>query len=215
MPEQKKSTLVGPIRSPEGHLAFPHLLVVESGGQYPSGKYVTTFLMKLGISLDELIAGCVKAAQLEWPSLGITGPQQIKLPIRKGSEKPGWEEYLFLKAKSKNKPPIVDARKQPFTGEPKGGDVCRLALTAMAYKQQIDGEVANALRAQGKLVQAGVIEGRQVNWRPATTFLLNGVQWLRAHPAIGGAGAVDGTGAFQEEGDAPAVATGDAADLFT
>lgn len=211
------STIVGPVRSPEGVLAFPHLLAPETMGKFPSNKFVTTFLIQKDINLGELVAACLKAAQQEWPTLGITGPAQIKLPIRKGSEKPGWEDYLFLKAKSKNKPPIFDARKAPWTGSPKGGDICRLALSAMAYKQQVDPEVGNALRAQGKLVQQGPVTMNGVttnaSWRPAVTFLLNGVQWLRAGTPVGGTGGVDGGSVFTEE-DAPAAAAGAADSLF-
>lgn len=211
------STIVGPIRSPEGVLAFPHLLAPETTGKFPSNKFVTTFLIKKDVNIDELVAACVKAAQNEWPQLGITGPGQFKLPIRKGSEKPGWEDYLFFKAKKKDKPPLVDARKQPFTGQPKGGDICRLAVSAMAYKQQLEAELANALRAQGKLVSEGteVVNGvtKRFSWRPAVTFLLNGVQWLRAGQPIGGAGGVDGTAAFAEEAPA-AGAAGANDDLF-
>lgn len=211
MPE-RKSTIVGPLRSPEGHLAFPHLLAVDTGGKFPSGKFDTILLIPRTANTEELVAACVKSAQLEWPDLGITGPLQIKLPIRKGADKPGWEEYLFLKAKSKSKPPIVDARKAPWPGEPKGGDLVRLALSAMPYKQQIDPEIAAALQAQGKLVRTGMIDGKNVSWRPATTFLLNGVQFLRAHPPIGGTGGVDGVTAFQEE--AVAATSTEADELF-
>jgi hypothetical protein len=211
--------IYGPVRTPKGHLAFPHLLAPETAGKFPSNKYVTTFLIKKDENLTALIDACVKAAQQEWPTIGITGPAQIKLGLRKGTEKPGWEDYIFLKAKTKTKPPIVDARKVAFTGAPKGGDICYLALSAMAYKQQLEAEVAEALRAAGKLVQEGtVVENgvtKRVSWRPATTFLLNGVQWLEAHAPIGGAGGVDGTTAFAEEAPAAAAASGDAADLFT
>lgn len=199
MPAQRVSTIVGPIRTPEGHLAYPYLLVPETTGQYPANKYVTQFLIKRTEPLTDLVAACLKAAQQEWPDLAITAPNQIKLPFRKGTEKPGWDEFLFFKAKHKNKPQIVDAAKNPWTGTPKGGDVCRLAVSALPYKQQVDPEVAAALQAQGKLVRTGVIDGRSVSWRPAVSFLLNGVQWLREHPPIGGGGGVDGVGMFQAE----------------
>ncbi len=214
MPTQShQSTLVGPVRSPPGHLAFPSVLTPETGGKFPSNKFLTTFLIKRTESVDELVAACVKAAQLEWPSLNITNASQIKLPIRKGSEKPGWEEFLFLKAKSKSKPPIVNASKAPYTGPIKGGDIVRLALTAMPYKAQLDAEVANALQAQGKIVQVGIIDGKSVSWRPATTFLLNGIQFLQEHAPIGAKAGVDGTTAFQAEA-APAAAAAGGDDLF-
>lgn len=212
MPSDKPSTLVGPIRSAEGHLVFPSLLVAETGGKFPSNKFVTTFLIPKTSSVEELVAACLKASQLEWPTLGITSPTQIKLPIRKGSEKPGWEEFLFLKCKSKNKPPIVDAAKAPYSGPIKGGDICRLALTAMPYKAQLEAEVAEALRAQGKLVQVGIIDGKNVSWRPATTFLLNGVQFLKSHDPIGAKAGVDGTSAFEAQAASAAKSASD--DLF-
>lgn len=213
--------IFGPVRSPKGHLAFPHLLAPETQGKFPSGKFVTTFLIKNSENFTDLIAACVKATQLEWPTIGITQASQIKLPLRKGTEKPGWEEFIFLKCKSKDKPPIVDARKQPWTGQPKGGDICYLAVSALAYKQQIDAEVAAALRGAGKLVQEGQVTEngvtKRVCWRPAATFLLNGVQFLEAHAPIGaqGTGGADGAAVFEAQA-APAAAAGSAAaaDLF-
>lgn len=212
---QGQSTIVGPIRSPEGQLAFPHLMLPETTGKFPSNKFVTTFLMPATTSVAELVAACLLTAQKEWPALGITQARQIKLPLRKGADKPGWEGFIFFKAKSKNKPPLLDARKQVWTGTPKAGDFCKLAVSAMAYKQQVDPEIVPALQAAGILISTGVDENnRPMSWRPATTFLLNGVQWLRAGQPIGGQGAVDGTAAFQEEAP-PAAAGALNDDLFT
>lgn len=207
---ERESSIVGPIRTPEGKLAFPHLLQIESTGQYPSNKFVTTFLMLKTLDMTALVNACVQAAQKEWPTLGIQTPNQIQLPIRKGVDKDAeWADYLFFKAKSSTKPQIVDSRKEPWTGTPRGGDICKLAVSALPYKQTIQAEVAEALRAQGRIVQSGVIDGRPQNWRPAVTFLLNAVQFLRAGERSG----VDGTQAFAQE--APAAAAGSAAsDLF-
>ena len=114
---------------------------------------------------------------------------------------------VYIRCTSKRKPTIVGPNKQDYLGLIKGGDYVRFAVTAGAYKQQLTREVAEALRAAGKLVVTGPnAQGQQENWRPAATFYLNAVQFLREGPAFGGG--AGGADAFDEVAP-PATPAGD------
>lgn len=189
----KPKTTVGPLATPEGRLSFPHLAAPETTGQYPSNKYSAIILMPKTANMETLKAACVKAAQLTWPHLNIQTLAQIKLPFRDGDEKAldGYKDSIYINCKTKNKPAIVGPNRQDYIGAIKGGDFIRLSVTAGAYKQQLTAEVAQALQQAGKLVQSGPNPqtGQVEHWRPAVTFYLNVVQYLREGPAFGGGGA--------------------------
>lgn len=190
----KPKTTVGPLATPEGRLSFPHLATPETEGQFPSNKYVGTLLIPKTANIDVLKAACVKAAQLTWPEQNIQTLGQIKLPFRDGDEKAldGYAGNIYIVCKTKNKPVVVGPNKEDYIGTIKGGDFVRFSVTAGAYKQQLTLEVAQALQSAGKLVVTGRnANGQQENWRPAVTFYLNAVQYLREGPAFGGGGGVN------------------------
>lgn len=192
---------VGPIRTPEGRLSFPHLYAPEMTGRFPCRKFVTSFLIPKTSDLTALIAACVKAAQQEWPTAGITNANQIRVPFKDGDAKPGKgaDGCWVIKCKSKNKPLIVDRTAQPFAGTVKGGDFAYLSVKAFPYVLATDGETAAVLRANGKLILAGTNEeGQAISGRPAVTFFLEAVQFLREGVAFAGTGA-NGTSVFEAQ----------------
>lgn len=189
---RKPRTTVGPLATPEGRLSFPHLDAPETGGQYPSNRYIATIVMPKTADFTALKEACLKTCMLTFPNIGITSLAQIRLPFRDGDEKTSLDGYagmVYLKCKSKNKPPVFGPNREDYVGPIKGGDYVKFSVTAGAWKQQVEAEVAAALRSAGKFVVTGQDEqGRPMNWRPAATFYLNAVQWRREGAAFGGGG---------------------------
>jgi hypothetical protein len=212
-----KTPTVGPLATPEGRLSFPHLSAPETGGRYPSNKYVATLIIPNTANFEALKAACLQAAQAMWPDKGLTTLGQLKLPFRNGDEKAATSPFMvgtiYIKCKSTFKPPVVGptrvnvggVNKFPdYTGPIKGGDYVRLSVTAFPYQMNLDREVGAALRAAGKTIFDGVNEqGQPCCWRPSVTFMLDGVQFLREGAALGGGG--DGVKAF-DDGPEPATA---------
>lgn len=200
----KQKTTVGPKATPEGRLSFAHLDAPNTGGNYPSNKYEGTLLMPNTSNFDTLKAMCLEAARLQWPDLNLQ-LSDIRLPFRDGNEKTmdGYRDTIYIKAKTKNKPLVVGPDRTDYTGPIKSGDYVRFSVTADGYKMNLQREVAEALQAAGKKIVTGRDErGQQVWWRPAVTFYLNSVQFLREGPAFG---AASGVQAFEDEPAASAA----------
>ena len=194
----KAKRTVGPIRTPEGRLSFPHLRAPEETGQYASGKFITSFLIPKTADIQALLAACVQCAQNEWPTAGIVGPQQIRMPFKDGEGRPETAGHWIIKAKSTSRPTLVDGARNSYAGTVKGGDFARLAVLAFPWEQNLEIEMANALKAAGKTIMSKTdASGKVTNFRPAITFLLDSVQWLREGPALGGSGG--GVGVFEIE----------------
>lgn len=207
-----KVPTVGPLATPEGRLSFPHLTAPETGGQFPSNKYVGTLLMPKTSDLTAMKDAVLKAAQQMWPNLNITSLGQVRTPFRDGDERkqqPGMEGCFYIKCKSAYKPAIFGPDRKEYIGPIKAGDFVRFSVVAFPFKQNLDREVATALKQAGKLIVDGVNErGEQVFWRPAVTFMLDSVQFRREGPALGGGG----NAAVFDDGDAPGAAAGN--DIF-
>lgn len=207
----KQKTTYGPLATPEGRLSWPSLAAPNTTGKYPDNKYSATILIPKTANFDALKAACLEAAKLTWPQAGITDLSKLKLPFKAGDDKPDQEGYpgtVYLTCKTKNKPIIVGPDRQDYAGPLKAGDYIRLSVTAGGFPLNVDREVGLALKAAGKFIMEGRdAEGRQQMFRPAVTFYLNSVQFLREGASLGG---TTGVKAFE---DAPASASDDA-DLF-
>lgn len=201
-----KTPTVGPLATPEGRLSFPHLTAPETTGQFPSGKFVATLLIPKTADLTAMKAAILTAAQQMWPNLNITSLGQVRTPFRDGDERkqqPGMENHYYIKCKSTFKPAIYGLDRKEYIGPIKAGDFVRLSVVAFPFKNNLDREVAMALKQAGKLIVEGVDEqGRQSYWRPAVTFMLDSVQFRREGPAFGGGGSAT----VFDDGDAPSAA---------
>lgn len=175
------------IKTPEGRLSFPHLREPETQGKFPSNKYVTTFLIPKTADIKPLIAACMETAKQMWPTLNITQPSQIALPIKDGDEREQTKGHWVIKCKTKSKPMIVDRTKATYTGTIKGGDYAYLSVVPWPFVMATPSDVCEALKQAGKVILSGKDrDGKDMRGRPAVTLLLNGVQWLREGPALGG-----------------------------
>ena len=204
----------GPVATPEGRLSWPSLSEPNTKGKFPDGKYGASILIPKSVSIDVLKDACFQAAKLTWPGLlnSVAGIGKLKLPFKDGdakAEQEGYAEHVYLTCKSKSKPVIVDAARRDYLGALKGGDYVRFSVTAGAFRLNLDAEAAAAFRSAGKTVMEGVDKDqKRYLYRPAVTFYLNSVQFLREGAALGGGGS--GVKAFE---DAP-VADHGGDDLF-
>jgi hypothetical protein len=176
----------------------------NTGGKYPSGKFEGTILIPKTADFAALKDAVLKVAQLNWPDLNLTSLGQIKLPFKDGDIKEGIDGYegtLYLVCKSGYKPALVGPDRRDYVGPVKAGDFVRFSVTAGAFKLNLEREAGMALKSAGKTVVDGRDEnGRPQLWRPAVTFYLNAVQWLREGPAFGGgSGGVEAFGAPEAE----------------
>lgn len=216
-----KTFTVGPVVTPKGVISFPHLDKPEMEGEYASKKFVTTILMPKTSDLTKLSNACLEAAKGQWPELKITSLKQIKLPFRDGDEKQNMRGYpgsTYLKVKTSYKPSIKSCTKLEngaFADHEtpiRGGNVCRLSVTALPWEQNLDKEVYEALKTSGAVVIKGTDEtGKVKYWRPSVTFMLNSVQFIEAGASMGGGNT---TGSDFDDGEfvAPAAVAKD--DMF-
>lgn len=125
-----KRVLTAPFRA-----SFPALFEPTSMYENQEKKYEVTMLFPRETDL-KLLKKIAKAAIKEkWKN---ERPSNLKIPFRKGSEKPsleGYDDVIFAKASSKRKPKIIDQRKQPVTDPEKiyPGIWLRAVVNAYCY----------------------------------------------------------------------------------
>jgi hypothetical protein len=201
--KQSKPGYVREIVTGIGRLAFPHLVSPNSGGQFPSNKYEAHLLIPKTdtATLDLLRRKALEAAQQVWPKIP---PAALVVGLRDGAEKghlEGFSDAWFINAKAKRQPPVFDGQRQPYDpAAVKGGDYVRFMITAGAYKKNLDPETAKQLLAAGVkgIIQAKDDNGKVTYYRPAVTFYLDAVQFVRQGTPMGGGGAAN-PGAFPTE----------------
>ena len=123
------------IVTPAGRLSYPHLLKPNDGGNFPSGKYETGFI----ISKDEDISALTKEIDrvLKEDLPKVKSVSMLKhQPIRDGDEDGKYPGCWFIKAKSVRKPKIVDydpKHAMQDENEIYGGQNAKLSLNFFSY----------------------------------------------------------------------------------
>lgn len=126
---------------PEFRVSFPAILKPKSfQGQEP--KYSIVMLFPKSTDLKELKRAVQNAAIEKWGVDQKDWPKNLKLPFRKGDEFPerkGYPGHIFVGASSKEKPGLVDQRKNYIHAETGGEEIfyagcyARASLIAFAY----------------------------------------------------------------------------------
>jgi hypothetical protein len=147
--ENTKRTL-----TPEARLSYPYLFErqrpMTGDGE---GKYSCELIFGAGLDLSALKAAAEAAAREKW---GDKIPKGLRSPFRDGAErdgKAGYDNCVFVTAKSTTKPEVITGRDQR-QAEPDdiyGGCVVRASLTAYAYDHAGNRGVSFALNSVWKL----------------------------------------------------------------
>ena len=136
-----------------GRLSFPSVFRPEPAmeeGKDP--QYCATLIVEKADpgDLDTLRAMVEALIKEKW---GNKPPSGLKRPIRDGAEKPDvaglGDKVWFFAARTKRKPPVVDAHKVGITDESKvyGGCYARLNVTPFIYDMPLSKGVGLALNA--------------------------------------------------------------------
>jgi hypothetical protein len=135
--------------TPKGRLSFPE--VFRPAPSMEEGKdpmYACTLIVEKDADLSALSAQIEKLIKDKW---GNRPPHGLKRPIRDGSEKPNVNGFgagvLFFTARTKRKPPVIDAAKAGITDEAKvyGGAYGKLNVTPYVFDKPTSKGVALAL----------------------------------------------------------------------
>lgn len=122
--------------TPKGRLSFPHLFERNSGGNFPSDKYETMFL----IPKTEDISGLMNEINLLLKDCfdgKIKDIKQLKHPpVRDGDAEGKYDGFWFLKAKSEYKPIVVGPNPEHLIDDEEevyGGANAKLSINFFAY----------------------------------------------------------------------------------
>lgn len=113
--------------SPAGYAEYAYVHSPDTEGQYADGKYKLTVRWPKGTDLSALEDGINEAAQKKWPN---KLPRNLMLPIRDGDEyyeeaetdeqrerRERFRGHLFVTAKTRFKPGVVDSDGVPLAAE--------------------------------------------------------------------------------------------------
>lgn len=145
------------LRTPIGRLAFPHLFVARAASQGQEPRYSGTILFDpVGQKAPEYHA--LKKAAFEagcgmWGEPKMRDPtffRTLRMPFRPAGEKQyeGFEDgFIFITARSKERPGVVDARLQDITvpADVWAGQLCRFFVAAFAYSNSGNNGISFAL----------------------------------------------------------------------
>lgn len=96
-------------------LSFPSLFKTEVYNGVDTGKYAVTLLLgKDDAQVENLKTTILNAAENKF---GKPLPKGLKMPLGDGDEKEysGYADHYSLKASTKNRPVIIDGKKNPIT----------------------------------------------------------------------------------------------------
>jgi hypothetical protein len=210
-----KPHFVNNLATPEGRLCFPHLDKPSSIREGAAAKYGIEILIPKNSNIDKLKAAileCAKAAFGEFQPRGSDGkpvgkPRPWKLsdfgaeelPIKDGDAKAtemaaadkngeAYRGHFYIRARSSRKPTVVGPTKEniPET-DVYGGAYGRLVMSCMSYRTE---------------------KGN----KPATTFLLDAVQFTRDGDRFGGGDRAATLGALPDDQPPPAEGDGPGAE---
>jgi hypothetical protein len=157
MKKEKKETIK--CLTPKFRVSFPNVFVPKAiqEGQEPFYSIQMLFPKTFDNDVDKeaflnMKRAVQKAIVNKWGSDKAKWPQNMRLPFRDGTEKEGWEGYgsevIFVNAKSKMKPGIVDQRRKDIDNSEDfyAGCYARATLTTYAYSKMGNVGVAFGLQ---------------------------------------------------------------------
>lgn len=125
-----------PFALPKGTLVYPKIRQPDTGHKYSTGKYQTFIAYEDQSVIDDLEQACSELIEEAWGD--NVDPAEVRRPytLPEDQEKEIFEGMATVKASSKYKPQVVDAKKRPVPKSvfPGGGDVCVVAITLSVYE---------------------------------------------------------------------------------
>ena len=121
-------------------LSFPNLFKPEMGGQFPSKQYKASFLWDKNdkACIEDLKALKIKVLATAKAAFGFAKLSEFAHPFREGNDKPeldGYKDCIFITAKSKYRPGVVNGQMNEITEESDiyGGCYVRASVYPYAY----------------------------------------------------------------------------------
>lgn len=127
-----------PVALPKGTLIYPKIAKPDTGHKYSTGKYQTYIGFEDASAIDKMEEVISEMIEEKWGD--TVDPTEVKRPYTlaedQDPEKELFEGLTTVKASSKYKPTVVDAKKRkvPKSVRPGGGDVCVVAVMLSPYE---------------------------------------------------------------------------------
>jgi hypothetical protein len=130
------------VKTPEFQLSFPHLFTPSQFEDEEQGSYSLVMVFDKGADLESLRAACRAVRDERWPLKDgrSSAPANLRTPFCDGDEKVDtWGENfrgtIYCRAKTKRRPPVVDARGLPVENPEAAyaGCYCRAVVYPYAY----------------------------------------------------------------------------------
>lgn len=154
------------ILSPEGRVNFPNLFEARRNDLSGKDEFSVVLIFDKNADLSALKAAVMAAIEKKW---GVNKPSGLRSPFRSGSVdregKPEYEDKVFISAKSKYQPSVVDYNVKEII-DPKeiySGCYGRASLTCYAYDMMGNKGVSFGLRNFQKTRDGEPIAGSRVN----------------------------------------------------
>ena len=122
--------------TPEGKAIFPHISAPDTEGKFADGKFKVQIEWMANDPAVQTIRDMVKKAVMQ-----ERGDVDYADPFREGKDK--YADRVYLTAKTKQKPTVVDAKRKPLA-DVNMGDIVKVAVTIglfdLAVQERVNGK---------------------------------------------------------------------------
>lgn len=161
MPIEEKKAM-----TPEFRVSFPHVFEAHTGFEGQEPKFSIVMLFPKKVDLSALKKAAFNAA-VEKFGPKEKWPKNMRMPFRDGDEKAdlsGYEGTWFVTATSKQRPGVINQKREPITKEDESfyaGCYARATLIAFAYDKAGNKGVSFSLQNVQKLRDGEQFSGRR------------------------------------------------------
>lgn len=151
------------LMTPEALISYPHLFTAQEGMSGGEPKFSASFIFtEEQTKTPEFAALKDAAATVISEKWGANIPSNVRSPFREDGASKGYpENCVFLGAKSKHQPGLVDWNLEPLSsGDVYPGAVVRARVSCFAYDVNGNRGVAFGLDAVQKLRDGDRLDGR-------------------------------------------------------
>lgn len=115
--------------------AYAYVNEPDTEGKFADGKFKITMKFEKDQDISALETAIDEVAIETFPEID---PSDIKKPLKDGdeSEKDDYHGFITVTAKTKDRPKLIDAKRNPLPSKIKifSGDVVKVAVTVMGYE---------------------------------------------------------------------------------
>lgn len=150
--------------TPKFRVSFPSVFTPKSF-EGNEAKYSVVMLFEKGVDLKDLKRAVHNVAVAKWGPKE-KWPKNLRMPFRDGDERSdleGYANHIFVTASSKNKPGLINQRKNPILTEEEfyAGCYARASIVAFAYDMKGNKGVSFGLQNIQKLSDGESFTGRR------------------------------------------------------